>query len=63
MNLAFIGSINDEILDKTELAAELARFLMIHYRGMMEERYQLEEGTDYELTRCWSRLPESAPAS
>lgn len=48
MNLAFIGSINDEILDKTELAAELARFLMIHYRGMMEERYQLEEGTDYE---------------
>ena len=48
MNLAFIGSINDEILDKTELAAELARFLIIHYRGMMEERYQLEEGTDYE---------------
>ena len=63
MNLAFIGSINDEILDKTELAAELARFLIIHYRGMMEERYQLEEGTDYEPTRCWSRLPESAPAS
>ena len=48
MNLAFIGSINDEILDKTELAAELACFLMTYYRSMMEERYQLEAGIDYE---------------
>ena len=48
LNLAFIGSINDEIIDKTELAAELADFLMTHYREMLEARYQLVPGEKYE---------------
>ena len=48
LNLAFIGSINDEIIDKTEMAAELADFLMTHYREMLETRYQLVPGEKYE---------------
>ncbi len=40
--LAFIGSINDEILHKEELAMELIRFLMEYYPGVLEKRYQID---------------------
>lgn len=40
--LAFIGSINDEILDKEELSIELIRFLAEDYPEALNERYQLE---------------------
>lgn len=39
--LAFIGSINDEILNKDELALELLKFLKQHYVQVLEERYQI----------------------
>lgn len=48
INLAFIGSINDEIIDKTELAAELMKFMLIHYRAMLDSRYQLTERQEYD---------------
>lgn len=37
--LAFIGSINDEILDKEELAAELIKNMSGRYGKRLEERY------------------------
>ncbi len=40
LHLAFIGSINDEILNKEELALELFKFLRSHYLPVLEERYQ-----------------------
>ncbi len=40
--LAFIGSINDEILNRDELALELLRFLGNHYPQVLEERYQMD---------------------
>lgn len=40
-NLALIGSMNDEILQMTELAADLIAYLLTHYRGALFERYQL----------------------
>ena len=40
--LAMIGSMNDEILQMTELAAELLEYLMRHYREPLFERYQIE---------------------
>ena len=40
--LAFIGSINDEILDKEELALELLRFLRKHYPESLVGRYQAD---------------------
>ena len=42
-NLAFIGSMNDEILQMTELAMDLIAYLMIHYKKELMERYQFTE--------------------
>lgn len=41
--LAFIGSINDEILNKDELALELLKLLAMHYPQVLQDRYQLED--------------------
>lgn len=41
--LAMIGSINDDILQMTELAEQLAAYLLIHYRSELLARYQIEE--------------------
>lgn len=51
LELAFIGSINDEIVDKEELAAELLRFLMKFYRANLTERYGIESDNPYEALR------------
>ena len=42
-HLAFIGSINDEILQKTELCCDLIDFLKEWYPGTLAERYQISE--------------------
>lgn len=44
MKMAFIGSINDEILVKEELALELIRFLQDAYPGLLAQRYGVTEG-------------------
>lgn len=44
MRLAFIGSINDNILDKDELALELLKFLLAGYPEALRDRYQIEGG-------------------
>ena len=41
--LAFLGSINDEILEKDELASELADYLRNITPGLLKERYVIEE--------------------
>ena len=41
--LAFLGSINDEILEKDELASELADYLRNIAPGLLKERYGIEE--------------------
>lgn len=46
MKLAFIGSMNDEVLHMDELAAELIDFLLKNYPGVLKERYEIEEDTD-----------------
>ena len=45
-NLALVGSMNDEILQMTELAADLIAYLLIHYKDALYERYQIEPGQD-----------------
>lgn len=40
--LAFIGSINDEILNRDELAMELLKFLHQNYAEVLKERYQID---------------------
>ena len=48
MKLAFIGSIKDELLQRTELAAEFVKFMQRHYPGVLAEKYETsEEGEAY----------------
>lgn len=50
VRLALIGSVNDEILDLRELAAEGIRFLQKRYPGVLKERYGAEEeNSPYEI--------------
>lgn len=46
LKLAFVGSIKDDILNTTELAMELLKYLMEEYPGVVAGRYELEEQTD-----------------
>lgn len=45
-NLALIGSMNDEILQMTELAADLISYLLKYYREELAARYQMENFDD-----------------
>lgn len=49
LRLALIGSINDEILNKDELAVELIRFLLKEYPNVLSERYQVDSTDEYEV--------------
>lgn len=46
LNIAFIGSINDQILFPEELAYELIKKLCVLYPGCLTERYGIEEDSD-----------------
>ena len=46
MRLAFIGSINDEILIEEELAIDLIKYLKPRYPQAIENRFQIEECED-----------------
>ncbi|MCD8333075.1 MAG: ribosome biogenesis GTPase YlqF, partial [Clostridiales bacterium] len=41
--LAFIGSMNDTLLNIDELSLELIRYLTEQYPGVLGERYQISE--------------------
>ncbi|MBD5524993.1 MAG: ribosome biogenesis GTPase YlqF [Lachnospiraceae bacterium] len=45
-NLALIGSMNDEILQMTELAADLIAYLLKYYRVELAERYSMDDMDD-----------------
>ena len=48
-NLAYIGSVNDQILNLTELAYELVDFLIKEYQGVVKARYEVEETEPNEI--------------
>ena len=57
LKLAMIGSIRDEILNTDELAAETIRFMTRQYKGVLAEKYDIEEAEDcYEVLK---RIAES----
>ena len=57
LKLAFIGSIKDDILQSEELGAQLIRFLLDNYPGVLESKYTIEEDNDVYVTL--SRIAES----
>ncbi len=46
LNIAFIGSINDEILDPAELSLKLIDILKSRYPGTLYSRFETDEGED-----------------
>lgn len=46
LRLAWIGSIREEILNTTEMAVDLIRFLVKDYPGALKERYGVSEETE-----------------
>ena len=61
MKLAFIGSMNDEIIIMDELAIDLIAYLQEWYPSLLQERYSLAGGET--RSRCWKRRPKSANAT
>ena len=66
-NLALTGSMNDEILQMTELASDLISYLLLHYRQPLFERYQIGQGDETplsvlqhvcEVRKCYKRGQE-----
>ena len=49
LNLAFIGTIKDDILEITEIAYCLTKYLLENYRNNLIERYSLNEQTINEI--------------
>ena len=43
LNLAFTGSIKDDVLPQTEIAYELLKYLLENYRSNVSERYKISE--------------------
>ena len=57
MFLAFTGAINDDILDKTELALEFVRYMGEHYPKQLAERYKLPEDlTEFEALEIYEMI-------
>ncbi|MDD3141300.1 MAG: ribosome biogenesis GTPase YlqF [Lachnospiraceae bacterium] len=57
LRLAFIGSIRDEILNTEELAGEIIKFMLVHYKGVLAEKYNIEEPADEYV--CLEKIAES----
>lgn len=51
LHLALCGSINDDILEKHELAAELLRIIMKDYEAALREKYSLTTSEVYDMIR------------
>lgn len=50
MRIAFIGSINGEILVPTDLAYELCKYMIKEYPGALAKKYEIEEDQDVVVT-------------
>ena len=51
LNLAFTGTIKDEILDKLEIAYHLTEFLIYNYKEKLCERYKISENEIDEIMK------------
>ncbi len=56
LKLALIGSINDEILNRDELALELVSFLNSRYPGVLADRYHLESAGDCDTVQVLEQV-------
>ena len=57
LNLAFIGTIKDEVLEQTEIAYQLLKFLLKKYRQNVADRYKIT--LDFILEKLSQNQPEN----
>jgi ribosome biogenesis GTPase A len=59
VRLAFLGSMNDQILNLEELAAELGAFLVKHFCAALEDRYKTAFSEDMEPQQILVAIAEA----
>lgn len=47
MNLAYTGTIKDDVLERTEIAYALLKYLVNNYKENLSERYKLDDSIDH----------------
>ena len=56
LNLSYIGSIKDEVLDKTDLCFNLLKYMQKHYLKNIEERYNIEIDEQDETLQVYEKI-------
>lgn len=62
LNLSYTGTIKDEILEKTEIAFYLLKFLIENYRTNVEERYKIQIEEDYRVMEIMEKIAKKRGA-
>ncbi|TCT16982.1 ribosome biogenesis GTPase A [Natranaerovirga pectinivora] len=58
MNLAMIGSIKDEVLDRAEVAMSILGYLKVHYNEFLVKRYGIEINSEMDNPTILSKIAE-----
>ena len=58
LNLAFSGTIKDDVLVITEIAYELLKKLSIQYKGKLLDRYKISQEEYAEIEKTWNPMYE-----
>ena len=58
-NLAYIGSIKDEVVDKTDLCFNLLKYMQNYYSNNLKERYNIDIFEDDETLNVYEKICES----
>ena len=56
MNLSYVGTIKDEILQKTEIAFYLVKFLLENYKNNIIQRYKISD-EEIQNIMCQNKNP------
>lgn len=59
LNLAYVGSIKDEVLDKTDLCFKLLNYLKKYYSSNLNERYNIQISSEDETLEIYEKICES----
>lgn len=59
-NLAYIGSINEMIIDTSELCANFIMFLYKNYKNIFKEKFFIEEDVDMDISFAYKVLEDYA---
>lgn len=59
LNLACFSSINEDILDKEEIATYVLTYLYQNYKEILIERYQLDKDIEFNLENLFTNIAKN----